>query len=161
MDVPVGVPGQGGYSPNRFLQASWTPSVQPGKVGTTEMDDPRLDKWLWCVRVFKTRPEATATCRNDRVEVNGLVAKPGREVHVGEIVTVRIGTVTRTLKVVAAPKSRVSAKQVAEFMADLTPPEEYDKAKQARLEHMLARERGKGRPTKKDRREMGRMLGFE
>ena len=111
--------------------------------------------------MFKTRPEATATCRNDRVKVNGLVAKPGRDVHVGEIVTVRIGMVTRTLKVAGAPKARVSAKQVAEFVTDLTPPEEYEKAKQARLEHMLARERGKGRPTKKDRREMGRLFDFE
>ena len=125
------------------------------------MDDTRLDKWLWSVRVFKTRPEATATCRNERVEVNGLLAKPGRDVHVGEIVTVRIGMVTRTLKVVALPRSRVSAKQLPEYMADLTPPEEYEKAKQARLEHMLARERGKGRPTKKDRREMGALFGFE
>lgn len=125
------------------------------------MDDTRLDKWLWSVRVLKTRPEATATCRNDRVEVNGLLAKPGRDVHVGETVTVRIGMVTRTLKVVALPRSRVSAKQLVDYVTDLTPPEEYERAKQARLEHMLARERGKGRPTKKDRREMGELFGFE
>lgn len=127
----------------------------------TNMDDTRLDKWLWSVRVFKTRPEATATCRNERVEVNGLLAKPGRDVHVGETVIVRIGMVTRTLKVVGLPRSRVSAKQLADYVTDLTPPEEYERAKQARLEHMLARARGKGRPTKKDRREMGELFGFE
>lgn len=125
------------------------------------MDDPRLDKWLWTVRVFKTRAEATAQCRNGRVQVNGLDAKPGRDLHVGETVTARIGVITRTLKVVGVPRSRVGAKQLAEFLVDLTPAAEYERAKQASLEHMLARERGRGRPTKKDRREMGRLFGFE
>ena len=125
------------------------------------MDDCRLDKWLWAVRVFKTRADATATCRGNSVQVNGLDAKPGRDLHLGEIVTVRIGLVTRTLKVVGLPRSRVSAKQLPEFMADLTPAEEYEKAKQARLEHFLARERGRGRPTKKDRRSMAQLFGFD
>lgn len=125
------------------------------------MDDTRLDKWLWSVRVFKTRAEATAQCRNGRVQVNGLDAKPGRDVHVGETVTARVGIVTRTIKVLAFPKSRVGAKLLPEFVQDLTPAAEYERAKQASLEHMLARERGKGRPTKKDRRDMGRLFDFE
>ncbi|MBA4137288.1 MAG: RNA-binding protein [Opitutus sp.] len=125
------------------------------------MDDPRLDKWLWSVRVFKTRAEATAVCRNGRVQVNGIDAKPGRDVHIGEVVTARVGMVTRTLKIVGIPKSRLAAKLLPEFVADLTPPAEYERAKQASLEHMLARERGKGRPTKKDRRAMGHLFGFE
>ena len=125
------------------------------------MDDPRLDKWLWSVRVYKTRAEAAAVCRNGRVQVNGLDAKPGRNVHVGETVTARVGMIERTLKVVGIPRSRVAAKLLPEFVADLTPAAEYEKAKQANLEHLLARERGRGRPTKKDRREMGRLFGFE
>jgi ribosome-associated heat shock protein Hsp15 len=125
------------------------------------MSDARLDKWLWAVRVFKTRAEATAQCRNGRVQVNGLDAKPGRDVHAGEVITAKVGIVTRTLKVVGVPRSRVSAKQLPEFMTDLTPAAEYERAKQAGLEHMLARERGKGRPTKRDRRQMGRLFGFE
>jgi ribosome-associated heat shock protein Hsp15 len=125
------------------------------------MDEIRLDKWLWSVRACKTRAEATALCRNGRVQVNGLDAKPGRDVHAGETVTARVGMVTRTLKVVAHPRSRVGAKQVPEFATDLTPAAEYERAKQASLEHLLARERGRGRPTKKDRREMGRLFGFE
>ncbi len=128
---------------------------------TQTMDDPRLDKWLWSVRVFKTRAEATAHCRNGRVQVNGLDAKPGRDVHVGEVVTARVGMITRTLKVVGVPRSRVGAKQLPEFIADQTPAAEYERAKQAGLEHMLARERGRGRPTKKDRRQMGELFGFE
>lgn len=125
------------------------------------MDDTRLDKWLWSVRVFKTRAEATAQCRNGRVQVNGIDAKPGRDVHVGETVTAKVGLITRTLKVLAFPKSRVGAKLLPEFVEDLTPAAEYERAKQANLEHMLARERGKGRPTKKDRRDMGRLFDFE
>lgn len=125
------------------------------------MSDPRLDKWLWSVRVFKTRPLATAACRAGKVLIGELEAKPGRDVHVGEIATVRIGAITRTLKVVALPRSRVSAKQLQEFMTDLTPAAEYERAKQAGIEHLLARRRGEGRPTKKDRRKMGRLFGFE
>ena len=125
------------------------------------MDDPRLDKWLWSVRVFKTRAEATAACRAGKVLIGELEAKPGRDVHVGETVTVRVGALTRTLKVAGLPRSRVGAKLLPGFMTDLTPAAEYERAKQAGLEHMLARERGKGRPTKRDRREMGRLFGFE
>ncbi len=125
------------------------------------MDDPRLDKWLWCVRVFKTRPLATNACRAGKVLLGELEAKPGRDIHVGEIVTVRIGALTRTLKVIGLPRSRVAAKQLPEFLQDLTPPAEYERAKQAGIEHLLARQRGEGRPTKKDRREMGRLFGFE
>lgn len=125
------------------------------------MDDPRLDKWLWSVRVFKTRPLATAACRAGHVKIGDLEAKPGRDVHVGEVVTVRLGLVTRTLRVVALPRSRVAAKQLPDYLADLTPAAEYERAKQAGIEHMLARERGMGRPTKKDRRDMGRLFGFE
>ena len=125
------------------------------------MSDPRLDKWLWCVRVCKTRAEAAALCRHGHVQVNGLDAKPGRDLHAGETVTARVGLVTRTLKVLAHPPARVAAKLLPEFMQDLTPEAEYARAKQASLEHLLARERGRGRPTKKDRRDMGRLFGFE
>ena len=123
------------------------------------MDDPRLDKWLWSVRVFKTRPEATAACRAGKVLIGELEAKPGRDIHVGETVTVRVGVMTRTLKVVGLPRTRVGAKLLAEFMQDLTPAAELDRAKQAGIEHMLARERG--RPTKKERRDMAEFFGFE
>lgn len=124
------------------------------------MQDCRLDKWLWSVRVFKTRAEASAACRNNHVQVNDLDAKPGRDVHAGEIVKVKVGLVHRTLRVAGCPKSRVGAKQLPEFVQDLTPAAEYEKARQASLEHFLARERGRGRPTKKDRRDMGRLFNW-
>jgi ribosome-associated heat shock protein Hsp15 len=122
--------------------------------------DPRLDKWLWSVRVYKTRPLATAACRAGKVLIGELEAKPGRDVHVGETVTVHLGVVTRTLRVIAMPKSRVAAKQLPEFMTDLTPPAEYERAKQAGIEHLLARQRGLGRPTKKERRDMGQLFDW-
>lgn len=124
------------------------------------MDDPRLDKWLWSVRVFKTRPDATAACRAGKVLIGELEAKPGRDIHAGETVTVRVGVITRTLKVLGLPKSRVGAKLLAAYVEDLTPAAEYERARQAGIEHMLARERGQGRPTKKDRRDMGRLFDF-
>lgn len=124
------------------------------------MDETRLDKWLWSVRVFKTRPEATAACRAGKVLIGELEAKPGRTPHMGEIVSAKVGNIHRTLKVLGVPRSRVSAKQLPEFVEDLTPAAEYEKAKQAQLEHLLARERGQGRPTKKDRREMGNLFDF-
>ena len=125
------------------------------------MDETRLDKWLWSVRVFKTRPEATAACRAGKVLVGELEAKPGRDAHVGETISVKVGLVQRTLKVLGLPRSRVSAKQLADFVQDLTPAIEYEKAKQAGIEHLLARQRGMGRPTKKERRDMTELFGLD
>jgi len=122
------------------------------------MDDPRLDKLLWSLRVFKTRPLATEACRAGRVLIGELEAKAGRNIHVGEVLSVRIGALIRTLKILALPPSRVSAKQLPEFMTDLTPPAEYERAKQAGIEHMLARQRSQGRPTKKERRDITKLF---
>jgi ribosome-associated heat shock protein Hsp15 len=119
----------------------------------------RLDKWLWAVRVFKTRPLATDACRAGSVTINDLPAKPARDVHAGEVVCVRQGLVTRTLRVVGVPRSRVGAKVVAEFCTELTPPSEWEKLKEHRVQQLLARERGGGRPTKKDRRAFGELFG--
>jgi ribosome-associated heat shock protein Hsp15 len=124
------------------------------------MGDPRLDKLLWSLRVFKTRPIATAACRAGHVLIGELEAKPGRNVHIGEVLIVRVGVITRTIKVVAIPRSRVSAKQLPEYMTDHTPAAEYEWAKQAGIEHMLARQRGMGRPTKKERRDISELFGF-
>jgi ribosome-associated heat shock protein Hsp15 len=114
----------------------------------------RLDKWLWAVRLFRTRSLATDACRAGSVAINDLPAKPARDVRAGEVITVRQGLITRTLRVVGLPRSRVGAKLVANFCADLTPPEELAKAHDPanRIQNLLAREKGSGRPTKRDRR---------
>ncbi len=118
----------------------------------------RLDKWLWAVRIFKSRVLATDACRAGSVTINELPAKPGRDVHAGETVCVRQGLVMRTLRVVGVPRSRVGAKLVAEFCTDLTPASEWEKVKEQRLQHVLAREKGSGRPTKRDRRLLDRLF---
>jgi len=124
------------------------------------MNKPRLDKVLWSLRVYKTRSIAIAACRAGHVLIGELEAKPGRDVRLGDVLVVRIGVVTRTLKLIAIPRSRVSAKQLPEFMTDQTPAAEYERAKQAGIEHKLARQRGMGRPTKKQRRDMSELFGF-
>lgn len=112
----------------------------------------RLDKWLWAVRVFRTRSLASDACRAGSVAVNELPAKPAREVHPGETVRVRLGLMTRTLRVSGVPRSRVGAKLVAGFFEDLTPLEEWEKGRQQTVQQVLARDKGSGRPTKRDRR---------
>ncbi len=127
-------------------------------MSSTEPEDrARLDKWLWSVRVFKTRGEAAAACRAGLVKVNDVAAKPARAVHAGETVTFRQGIVYRTLRVLAVPASRLGAKLVPEFCTDLTPPEEFEKAKEQRIQHLLAGAPGQGRPTKRDRRRIERL----
>lgn len=118
----------------------------------------RLDKWLWAVRIFKTRTLAAAAIHAGSVEVNARPAKPAREVHVGETVTVRQGLILRTLRVEGAPPSRVAAKLVPGFCTDLTPASEFDKVREQRLQHVLARAKGLGRPTKRERREIDRLF---
>lgn len=119
----------------------------------------RIDKWLWCVRLFKTRALATTACRAGAVLIGGQPVKPAREVRAGETVCVRQGLITRTLQVVAAPAARVAAKQVPAFCTDLTPPEEFAKARRTPVQQFLAREKGAGRPTKRERRQLDRLLG--
>lgn len=118
----------------------------------------RLDKWLWAVRLFKSRSLAADACRAGSVAVNAQPAKAARDVHAGETITVKQGLVTRTLRVLGVPKSRVGAKLVAEFCSDLTPSSEWEKARERPMQHFLAREKGSGRPTKRDRRALDRLF---
>ncbi len=132
-----------------YFHSLSSPSPSPQKKPAVA---DRLDKWLWAVRIFRTRSLAGDACRAGSVAVNDLPAKPARGVHAGETVTVRQGLIVRTLRVLGVPRSRLGAKAVPEFCADLTPPEEYAKAKESPVQQILAREKGSGRPTKRDRR---------
>jgi ribosome-associated heat shock protein Hsp15 len=123
-----------------------------------QSDASRLDKWLWSVRVFKTRSQASAACRGGTVTVNGTVAKPSRDLRGGEIVLAKIGLIQRTFRVLGVPPSRVGAKLVPAFCEDQTPPEELKKAREQPIQQFLARARGQGRPTKRERREIDRFL---
>ncbi|MDD5349317.1 MAG: RNA-binding S4 domain-containing protein [Chthoniobacteraceae bacterium] len=113
----------------------------------------RLDQWLWAVRLYKTRNLAAEAVKGGHVKVNGAAAKPAHEVKPGESVTARMGVMTRTLRVLDAPVSRVGAKLTARFAEDLTPPEEWEKQRAAsHLRPLATRPRGAGRPTKRERR---------
>jgi ribosome-associated heat shock protein Hsp15 len=114
----------------------------------------RLDQWLWAVRVFKTRTLAADAIKAGHVQINGQPCKPAREARAGETIVARVGVLTRTVRVIAAPPSRVGAKIVAQFAEDLTPPEEYAKRPEPNLLPPMLRPKGTGRPTKRDRREL-------
>jgi ribosome-associated heat shock protein Hsp15 len=116
------------------------------------MDRVRIDKWLWCVRLYKSRTLATEACEAGKVRVSGQPAKPARTVKIGDIITATVGNVTRTVRVLRLLEQRVGAPKVPEFMEDLTPPEEFGKARAESARVSGFRSKGAGRPTKRDRR---------
>ena len=113
----------------------------------------RIDKWLWCVRIFKTRSMATDACNAGKVKMNGVNLKPSKEVKTEEVYNIKIGQLDKTIHVIDAPKSRVGAALVPNFYLDLTPEEEYNRVKSLRTTFEF-REHGEGRPTKRDRRQI-------
>ena len=114
----------------------------------------RIDKYLWAIRAFKTRGDATDACKGGKVKVAGVNAKPSKEVKPGDVIQVRKGTVVFTYKVLKALEHRVGAKLVPDYAENLTPQAELDKLRAPVETFFITRERGTGRPTKKDRREM-------
>ncbi|MBQ6882204.1 MAG: RNA-binding S4 domain-containing protein [Alistipes sp.] len=122
------------------------------------MDDIRLDKYLWAVRIFKTRSDAADAVRNNRVTVNNAYAKPSREVKIGDIIAVRRQAVTYQYKVLDLVSSRQGAKNVPQYCLDITPQEELDKLNAPRETIFVFRDRGTGRPTKKERREIDSLM---
>jgi ribosome-associated heat shock protein Hsp15 len=112
----------------------------------------RLDQWLWAVRVYKSRSQATEAIKGGLVKVDGERSKPAHEPKPGEIIASRVGIMTRTVKFLAAPKSRVAGKLVPDFAEDLTPPEEREKRREPILLPPGFRPKGAGRPTKSERR---------
>ena len=112
----------------------------------------RIDKWLWAVRLFKTRSLAADACRDGHVTIGGQPVKPARDVRIGDAISAKAGGVQRTVKVLGFPSSRVGAKLVPEFMEDLTPASEYEKARESALAPQFSWSKGFGRPTKKSRR---------
>ena len=122
------------------------------------MSDVRLDKYLWAVRVFKTRSDAADAIRNNRVLVNNAYAKPSREVKIGDLISVRRQAVTYLYKVLDLVSSRQGAKNVPQYCLDITPQEELDKLNAPRETIFVFRDRGTGRPTKKERREIDSLM---
>lgn len=117
----------------------------------------RIDKWLWAVRIFKTRTIAAEACKKGRISINGTVIKPSKTVRDGDTVQVRKAPVTYTFRVIQAIENRVGAKLVPEMMENITPPDQYEILEMSRIGGFVKRAAGLGRPTKKDRRDI---VGF-
>ena len=118
------------------------------------MNSVRIDKWLWAIRVFKTRTLATEACKGGRVKMDGQNVKASREIKEGDVIDIQQGIIKKTFRVKVAAKNRVSAKLVPDLAEDLTSPEELEKQQMLRQLNHEKRDRGAGRPTKRDRRDI-------
>src|SRR5262245_17520072 len=114
----------------------------------------RIDKWLWAVRLYKTRTLAAEACRAGHVEIAGMKVKAAREVRVGETIVTRMGEITRTTRVLGLVERRLGAPTAKEFAEDLAPRSEYEKKRDRIFQPVLLRPKGAGRPTKKERRDL-------
>jgi len=114
----------------------------------------RIDKWLWAVRIYKTRSQATLACKGGKIRINDMFVKPSHDVKVGQIVTVNLSPLIKTIKVTGLIENRVSAKLAIDYHEDLTSKEMYDSIKFRKELNFEYRERGIGRPTKRARREI-------
>lgn len=118
------------------------------------MKSVRIDKYLWAIRQYKTRSKASEACRKGKVHINQEEAKPSKDVRVGDEVTIRVKSMHKTIQVTGLIEKRGSAAVAAENFEDLTPREEYDKLKKMNELNAEWREKGAGRPTKKERRQI-------
>ena len=114
----------------------------------------RIDKYLWCVRYYKTRNLVTEACKKNHITVNGLVAKPSKEVFATDKITFRKDQIIRKITVLDIPDNRVSAKLVDIYRKDDTPIESFEHLELLKLSKEHYRKNGEGRPTKKDRRDI-------
>ena len=114
----------------------------------------RVDKFLWSVRYYKTRALATDAIKKNRVKVNGNIVKASKEIIPGDQIEVKKDQINLSFKVINVPKSRIGAKLLSLHIIDTTPKEEYEVLELRKLSQDYYRERGEGRPTKKDRRDL-------
>lgn len=114
----------------------------------------RIDKWLWAVRLFKTRSIAIDACKKGRVSIKGSNIKPSRMIKIGDVIDVRRAPITYSFEVLALTENRMGAKLVPDFMKDVTPASQLEILELSKLTGFIDRARGTGRPTKKDRRDL-------
>ena len=123
------------------------------------MNEARIDKWLWAARIFKTRSIAADAIKNGRVSIQGMNVKPSRMVKVGEVISVRKPPVTYSFKILKTIEQRVGAKLLPEVYENVTPPDQYELLEMNRISGFVNRQRGTGRPTKKERRALDEFVG--
>ncbi|MDE6019130.1 MAG: RNA-binding S4 domain-containing protein [Muribaculaceae bacterium] len=116
----------------------------------------RIDKWLWAMRVFKTRTIATDACKKGRVMMGGVPVKPSRAIKEGDVIEVRKPPITYTFRVKATTQNRLGAKLVPDYLENLTPQSQYDLLEMTKISGFVDRRKGLGRPTKREGREMSR-----
>lgn len=117
------------------------------------MDDKvRIDKWLWAVRIFKTRSMASEACKKGKVTIGGVHIKPSREIRLNDQIDVRVPPITRSYLVTAISGKRMGAKLAVDFVKDVTAQDQLDLLEATKTRGFEARDRGIGRPTKLDRR---------
>ena len=114
----------------------------------------RIDKWLWAVRIYKTRSIASEACKKGHIVVRDRVVKPSYTVHVGDVVQVKKSPITYSFKVLKCVENRVGAKLVPELMENVTSADQYELLEMRKISGFVGRARGTGRPTKKERRDM-------
>lgn len=119
-------------------------------------EEVRIDKYLWAMRVFKTRSVATDAVKKGRVMMGGVAVKPSRGVRVGDIIDVRKPPVTYTFRVKALTENRLGAKLVVDYIENITPQSQYDLLEMTKIAGFVDRRKGLGRPTKKEGRELAR-----
>lgn len=112
----------------------------------------RIDKWLWAVRIFKTRTIATEACKKGRVTIGGVNVKPSRTIKAGDVIEVRKPPVTYSFRVLDVAENRMGAKLVPNFLENITPPEQYELLEMIRISGFVDRQKGLGRPTKREGR---------
>lgn len=120
----------------------------------------RIDKWLWAMRIFKTRTIATDACKKGRVTIGtvdaGVIAKPSRMIKVDDIINVRKSPITYSFRVKALTENRLGAKLVPEYMDNITPQSQYDLLEVVKISGFIDRRKGLGRPTKREGRELAK-----
>lgn len=114
----------------------------------------RIDKWLWAMRVFKTRSISTDACKKGRVTVNGTPAKPSRGIKAGDTIDVRKPPITYTFRVKALTENRLGARLVPEYLENITPQSQYDVLEMIKISGFIDRQKGMGRPTKREGRDL-------
>jgi len=119
-----------------------------------EKHNTRIDKWLWAVRIFKTRAIATEACAGGKVKINDTAVKASRKIQAEDVIQVRKGVVKHIYCVLKIAEKRMGAKLVPDFLEDITPEEEMAKLQSAQKQPIQTREKGQGRPTKRERRNM-------
>ena len=120
------------------------------------MEEVRVDKWLWAMRVFKTRTIATDACKKGRVTMNGVAVKPSRAIKVGDVIDVKKPPITYTFRVKLLTGNRLGAKLVPEYLENITAPSQYELLEMTRISGFVDRRKGLGRPTKREGRELSR-----